>query len=105
MTAAVVALTVSASGSAAAFFAQAVAPTSDVTTWVSAGGATAAVTGLAYIARLLAAGRLVAYPVEKLQEEGNRREERLTAMLEAANRREDNYYKMLAGQPKRGGNA
>lgn len=67
----------------------------DVTTWVTAGGATAAVGGLVYVARLLASGQLVSYPVEKLQEEATRREDRLEAMLKAATRREDTYHEFL----------
>lgn len=68
---------------------------SEITTWVSAGGATAAVGGLVYVARLLAAGKLVSYPVEQLQQDSQRREEALTHMMADAQRREDLLHRLI----------
>jgi hypothetical protein len=88
--------------STAGLLAQAAAP--DVAPWVSAGGATAAVGGLVYVARLLASGELVASPVadrerdlRRLVHQSERREERLQELLEEAGRREDSYHRVLTG--------
>lgn len=70
----------------------------EVTSWVSAGGTTIVVGALAYIARLLASGHLVAYPVEKLQEDAGKREKDLEEALKRAHEREKSYERILLGR-------
>lgn len=76
--------------------------TSEVTSWVSAGGTTMVVGALVYIARLLASGHLVAYPVEQLQERSDEREKELLEMAKRAHDRERVLERILVG-PTRGG--
>lgn len=82
------------------FIAQATAP--DVAPWVSAGGATAAVGGLVYVARLLASGQLIAAPVAAREKEASEREKVLERLVEQShdliaegNRREDAFHRFL----------
>jgi hypothetical protein len=105
---ALVALAISGAGLVATLLgATSPAPPSDVSTWVSAGGATAAVGGLVYVARLLAAGKLVSYPVEQLQQDSRRREDTLAHLVADANSREDLLHRLILrdqnGPPGPGG--
>lgn len=64
------------------------AASTDVTPWLSGGGAAAAVGGLAYIAKKLAAGELVAVPLARLIEDSTARERRWEqALLDSEQRR------------------
>ena len=102
MPAAGAALATAGLGFVAAFIAQASeAVPPEVTTWVSAGGATAAVGGLVYVARLLASGRLVSYPVEKLMEDALAREDRMHVVLESERQRHDDYRAWVVAQRER----
>lgn len=102
-----IALIASGTGQLLHVFAQAVTSTTsaEVSSWVSAGGTTLAVGGLAYIARLLASGHLVAYPVEKLQEDGAKREEELREALGRAHDREQAFQRILLGHHRGGADA
>lgn len=70
----------------------------DVAAWLSGGGAAAAVAGLAYIAKRLASGELVAVPLARVIEHADKREERLLALLDDANQREDAYRALLVSR-------
>lgn len=63
--------------------------------WVSGGGAAAAVGGLVYVAKKLAAGDLVAFPVSEIVKHQQEREMKLEGMLEDSLRREDSYHRLL----------
>lgn len=69
---------------------------SELSSWVSAGGTSIAVAGLAYIARLLASGHLVAYPVERLQEEAAERERQLGELVRRAHDRESTLDRIIS---------
>lgn len=90
------ALTTSVAGVVTPLVAQ--AATHDVAPWVSAGGATAAVGGLVYIAKKLAAGELVAVPVAKLLEQSRADHDKLGALTAECLRREDLLHRMLLAQ-------
>lgn len=86
-------------GQLASVVAQATGATSsEVTSWVSAGGTTMVVGALVYIARLLASGHLVAYPVEALHKEASKRESKLSDHLKRAHERERALERILMGR-------
>lgn len=95
-----IALLAAGSGTVAQWLAQAAAApsSSEVSAWVSAGGTSLAVGGLVYIARLLASGHLVAYPVEKLQEDAASREKDLSDHLKRSHERERALERILMGR-------
>lgn len=72
--------------------------TTDFTPWVSGGGAAAAVGGLVYIAKKLADGSLVAYPVADLHRQSDERERQLHELVDDSRQREDSLRLLILQQ-------
>lgn len=84
-------------GAATSTFGSVLAATdgTEVGTWLAGGGSAAAVAGLAYIAKRLASGDLVAIRVDKLLKDGEVRETRLEALVTEGRAREDALRDLL----------
>lgn len=68
---------------------------SDPAGWVQVGGIGTAVGALAYVAKLLADGRLVAQPIASVLEASDAREQRLASLIEMSMERESAFRSML----------
>jgi hypothetical protein len=68
---------------------------SDVGPWVQAGGITAAMAALGYIAKRFADGSIVSLQVSEIIHAGAKREEALAEMVADARDREDAYRALL----------
>jgi hypothetical protein len=97
VTAAVVALGTSLVGFASALGGAVLgaATTTDIGPWAQVGGTATAVGALAYVAKLLADGKLVAQPVAELLRQAGEREKRLEELVEDGKGREDSLRIML----------
>lgn len=99
-----VALVIAAAGTLASLGASLLAVTGsgDVSPWVQVGGTATAVGALAYVAKLLADGRLVAQPIAELISAAQRRERDLTQLVERSHDREDDLRAILIQQQQGG---
>lgn len=68
---------------------------SDFGPWAQAGGTATAVGALAYVAKLLADGRLVAQPISELAASAREREEALRKLVESSHDREETLRLLL----------
>lgn len=80
----------------------AAASSSDFGPWAQVGGTATAVGALAYVAKLLADGRLVAQPISELVKAATVRQDRLEALIEDAQQREDALRLMLMQRGEKG---
>jgi hypothetical protein len=77
------------------------AGSSDFGPWAQVGGTATAVGALAYVAKLLADGKLVAQPVAEIVKHGEERERRLEELLQDSKEREDALRLMLVQRGQR----
>lgn len=70
----------------------------EIAPWAQVGGTATAVGALAYVAKLLADGKLVAQPVADLQRASEKREERLEELVQASHDREEALRAFLVGK-------
>lgn len=82
MIAHVVAIALGMLGSSATLLAQTAGGGSDFGPWAQAGGTATAVGALAYVAKLLADGRLVAQPIAELAQSSREREAALRDLID-----------------------
>lgn len=71
---------------------------SDVAPWLSGGGAAAAVAGLAYIAKKIASGELVAVQIGQIIRDSAEREKGLSQLVKEAHEREEVLRTILIGK-------
>lgn len=67
----------------------------NISPWVQVGGTSVAVSALAYVAKLLADGRLVAQPIAELLTAADRRERDVAKLAERSLEREDRLLDLL----------
>lgn len=100
----VIALSVAAVGAISSGVASVLAATTDTTSdlipWAQVGGTSVAVTTLAYVAKLVFDGKLVAFPVAELLRSGERREEQLLQVVAASHSREESLRTFLMDRAK-----
>lgn len=89
------ALAVSATGMVLAAGTAVFAASAEITPWAQVGGTATAVGALAYVAKMLADGRLVAQPVADLIRHADARETKLVEVLADAKEREDAFRAWL----------
>lgn len=99
-----VALTLATIGAVTSLAASVLAVTGDtsVSPWVQVGGTATAVGALAYVAKLLADGRLVAQPIAELIKAADRREETLKDLVHNSHNRETDLRTLLIQQRQEG---
>lgn len=68
--------------------------------WAQVGGIATAVGALAYVAKLLADGRLVALPIAEMQKASEVRERRLEELVQEGAERETSFRLMLINQER-----
>ena len=77
-----------------------VAANTDFGPWAQVGGTATSVAALAYVAKLLADGRLVAQPISDLIRAAGEREKRLEAVVDRCQDREDSLRLLLINRDR-----
>lgn len=98
VTSAIVALGASCVGLVTAAASHVLAAGTDIAPWANVGGTATAVGALAYVAKLLADGKLVAQPVADLQRASEKREDALVVLVQQSQDREEALRAFLVGR-------